>query len=96
MCPDARNIGSYRSLSLRNTHGDTRIAEHESKRGFMKDSRYMLGLPKRVFMVSDLIAYAFNIPVTIMVTFVVLDVSGQKILVFFPRLWLRSLLRQAP
>lgn len=39
-------------------------------------------LPMKVFMVSDLIAYCINIPVSIIIVFIVLHVRGSKILLF--------------
>ncbi len=39
-------------------------------------------LPFKVFMVSDLIAYCVNIPASIIIVFIVLNVSGSKIVFF--------------
>ncbi len=39
-------------------------------------------LPRNVFIVSDLIAYCINIPVSIIIVFIVLNVSGTKIILF--------------
>ena len=47
-----------------------------------EDMKLISSLPRRVFMVSDLIAYTVNIPATIITMFIVLDVSGRNILLF--------------
>ncbi|MGL4369341.1 MAG: hypothetical protein ACRCUT_06695, partial [Spirochaetota bacterium] len=46
------------------------------------NKKMLMQLPFRVFLISDAVAYLVNIPVTIAVIFITLDVSGGKILFF--------------
>ncbi len=43
------------------------------------DKKLLLGLPKRIFLYTDLIAYTVNIPVTLITVLLFLELSGGKI-----------------
>jgi len=46
------------------------------------DIKFLLGLPKRVFLYTDLVAYTVHIPLTIALSYALLPISGRQIMMF--------------